>query len=367
MGALRAGYPQANKLGRLMAELHVEELKEGTDAPTTRGAIAQYIRHANQALVWPAASAIASAQGLSLESDNIARGLAEGFAPRLTELLLEGSSRSEADTPEWVLSPLPIGFRALDDIEGGYRTCALMWAERTIREVSATFDARGATTGTTLQGLASLDVGALGMLLEAHVLLGALPYTDELAELSGPAANRLERAARARNNGFKSRTTSRSALGSLERMTRASNLGDARTSPFDASRRIGATLEQMRLVVHETMASPLIERGLADPSELYERTFLPLRISLGAHWEADSGLVGGPDTLELADRFDSTGRASPIYFPFILKPLVRREGRLRDQAGWLADKELYVTDPRQAYPHRSSQIRWIVDFGFRST
>jgi hypothetical protein len=359
----KARYHKSAWVGQLMAQVHFGEL-EGAWFPASVGEARDYVVKAGDLLSPTLTRRISKELGLAdssvLESlETVGRG---SFQETLENLLLPALNQerfapgARSDSGARVL---PIGTLLLDDLKGGPRVQAQMWAESHARSASASLRLRGATNQMNLRELSSVDPDSFSELVLAYVLLGVLTLDHHIAELvREPWRQRLLEAAAAYQHAF----------GILERLpTRLTTSKKvAQPSPPDDNVGMADMMSALRLQNTQTFDEQLLEAGVLSLSEVFDRTYLPLRIHRGARWNPREGIVGEPTSVQIDDELRQNMKKPPVYFPFILRPLVTKDtDPLKDEAYLLGEESyLYFTDPQVTYTKRIEQMSWISEFGY---
>ncbi len=359
----RARSRESAWVGELLAQVHFGEL-EGVWFPANAPEAKDYVAKASGLLSRTLTRRVSEELGLvdssQLESqETVGR---ESFQKTLESLLLTALRReplapdARSDAGARVL---PIGTLLLDDLKGGPRVHAQMWAESHARSASASLRLHGATNQMNLRELSSVDAESFSELVLAYILLGVLAFTDAIAELVPEAP---------RQNLFDAAAAYQQTFGILDRLPSRLTISQKATRPSRSGSE-GGTAEMMsalRLQNLQTFDEPLLEAGVQSYAEIFDRMYLPLRIHRGARWNPKEGVWGEPTSIQIDDELKQNKKMAPIYFPFILGSLVTKESDAVTGNGYLLgeDTYLYLKDPQDAYAKRIEQMSWIAEFGY---
>lgn len=233
----------------------------------------------------------------------------------------------------------------IDDLRGGPRTQILAWADKTLRSASDALIDRGVDPRSGFEDILRVDEALAGSVAEASmVVFRAVP--EDVPEMFRSRCERMRSSAE-RVLGM---PTTHPNETYIRVMTEAFDAGAVRdygdayrafqVGPGPTERR--AAMRAMGLAAHWLFVEPALAGGLVEGDEVFDRLWLPLRISRGARWDPEADVVvGGPETLALDDEVAASGHASPVYFPHVWK-----DAATTGETGWLLRERLYLTNPR---------------------
>lgn len=349
-------------MGQLLAQVHFGEL-EGTQFPATVGEARAHVAATSTPFSHRLATLVSRQLGIfddsSIKSNE--QAIRESFEETLLSLLRASLRREPAAVaagPNAGTRLLPIGTLLLDDLKCGPRVQAQMWAESHVRSASKALRDRGATNHMNLNQLSSVDPDKCGELILAYTLLGVLHPTESiLALIEEPWKQRVNDAGAAFEESFgvDRQLPTRLTISPTE------DLSSVADSSWSAE-----TLTSLQLLNATSFYNPLMEAGALTATEILDRIYLPLRIHRGGQWGPKEGMFGRPTAEDIDDDLKRQRQMAPVYFPFILRPLAKKESDPSKGNGYLIGEEdfLYVTDPGAAYPRRLEQISWIRQFGY---
>ncbi len=159
---------------------------------------------------------------------------------------------------------------------------------------------------------------------------------------------------------------------------RASRLGAQLPAEVARTAKMRKVIEDVRLETWRDIIDPAIKNGM-DPAEVFDNTYMPLRLAHGAQYDAATGdILSGPSSLALDDMTAKAGLPSPVYFPvvdarrvptktqYFMKAQAKQLGQLATDtrarklmdadAAELLTHDLYLKDPVKAYTMRAGIV-----------